>query len=264
MDDINRTKMMVEDININNELDTLRTIVLNVSEQCNLQCKPCPRAYGYPSSDVFMNIKTIECLNNQLVNYYGKISISGNGEPCLNRNLIEMCKILKDHQLQVITNGLVEFDYETLSQYAEVYVSIHNYDRDINSLNDRFKNIPVIFRNHDTNHPNNELMATNRGGYINSYCYHNKLCNIPFYKVMIDHDGSFLLCPDDWRRITKYSGVDIFNLSIKDYFCYYLYNIKKDIVEKGRQYEPCSSCSIEGTLIGSKFVEWWMKNVYRR
>lgn len=261
----NRTKRIVESTEIKTHFDCLRTIVLNISEACNLKCSMCPRNSGYPNRHEFMSIDTaIEIAHQLHMNKYnGLISISGMGEPCLHPDLIGICKVLQGFNLQVITNGTIDIDYKTLTQYAQLLISVHNWN-DIDKLKDRFASLPVIFRNHDLTSPMSELKITNRGGWTNKETV-SGICNFPFYKMLIDIDGSYLLCADDWKRSSLKKDLNIFNMNIYDYFCNYLSEIKNKMLTEGRlQNNTCKLCSADGKLIGSNAVEWYRKNVYQR
>ena len=73
--------------------------------------------------------------------------------------------------------------------------------------------------------------------------------------MFIDIDGSYLLCPDDWKRISRKDNVNIYTMSIKEYFCNYIKNTKNILLDKGRVLEPCCCCSANGTLMGANIVE---------
>ena len=259
-----RIKNIVESLKIKTEFDCLKTIVLNVSEVCNLKCEMCPRYFDYPNSQQFMTVNTAEVLAYQLscFDYQGIVSISGMGEPCFNKDLIKICKILNDFNVQVLSNGTLEYDYKELSKYAKILISVHDWDY-IDSYRYKFAGIPVIFRNHDLNHPDCELKITNRGGWNNKENT-NGICNYPFYKTMIDHDGCYILCADDWKRISKVKEININSMSIKDYFCNYLLQTKNQMIMKGRLCEPCNHCNTNGQMIGSNIVEWYMDSVSKR
>lgn len=259
-----RTKSLVESSEIESHFGCLKTIVLNVSEVCNLECPMCPRSSGYKSTNKFMSIDTAAELSRQLtkLDYRGIVSISGMGEPCINKDLLSICNILYGFKVQVITNGTLDYDYKTLSKYAKILVSVHDWSQ-IDEINKRFVNVPVIIRNHDTTSPDCELKITNRGGWNNQEQW-DTVCNYPFYKTIIDHDGCYLLCCDDWKRFSKDNTINISSINIEDYFCNHLNEAKSNMLTKGRLCEPCNHCNTNGKLIGSNIVEWYIKNVYQR
>lgn len=219
----------------------------------------CPRAHGYENKNRYMKVETAMEIRNQLavLDYKGMISISGMGEPFLNKDLLNICTILKDFNLQVITNGTLPRDYHSISEFAQILVSVHDWSN-IENYRKRFEGVPAIFRNNDPNHLDCELKITNRGGWNNKDGREGP-CNYPFYKTLIDYDGCYLLCADDWKRVSKKENVNVSNVNIKDYFCNYLREVKNQAIEKGRLYEPCRHCNTDGRLIGSNIVEWYKK-----
>ena len=251
-----QTKMFVESIKREHEIDSLRTIVLNLTDKCQLKCNYCPHSKGY-NYDNYMTIDVVNKLYKMLkdINYKGMISISGNGEPTLHPLINQISSRLSEFNLQILSNGLTDVDYVYLSKYARLIISIHNFS-DIEYLTKKFDNIPnSVIRNHIINSPGNELIVTNRAGYMNDKHCLNDYCTYPFYKMFIDYDGSYLLCADDWKRNTKIAGVDIYHLSIEDYFCKYLKDIKGKMKKKLRQkIFPCQICSTNGTMIGKCFL----------
>lgn len=268
----NQTKERIANIKINKETDCIRTIVLNVSEYCNFKCEICPRSKNYPNQKVFMTnwIAMILRLRLEELDFDGMVSISGMGEPCYNPNIIQIVKILTTetkeykpkYQVEILTNGMPEIDYKKISDLGvRILVSVHFIDK-LEYLKYKFANIPVIFRNHDPYSSQSELKITNRAGYMNDNAsiskYVNNCCNYPFYKMIIDYDGSYLLCPDDWKRVTKIKKYNIKSTSIEEYFCKVLLNTKKELAFNGRNnLYPCKYCDIEGTLMGDNTVKWF-------
>ena len=249
-----KTKAWINNGNIRFETDMIRIVTLNISEKCQLQCSICPRSQGYPNQDIFMDLETVKQLKKRLdeINFQGIISISGMGEPCLHPKLLDICKILTPYKIKILTNGLADIDYKSLSHYADIYVTIHN-QQSLSYLQNKFKDINVVFRNHDIQTADCELIQTNRGGWFINKAIQQP-CYFPFYKLCIDYDGSYLLCPDDWKRQSKRTGIDIYNMDIEQYYCHYLLPRKKELI-KNRIQVPCSQCNANGTLMGESIVK---------
>lgn len=272
-DVFNQTKNRISSIKINKETDCIRTIVLNISEYCNLKCSVCPRSKEYPNQKLFMNnwIALILRLRLEELDFDGVVSISGMGEPCFNPDLILILKTLTSitdsyspkYKVEILTNGFPDIDYKEISDMGvRILVSIHDINN-LNYLKFKFSDIPVVFRNHDPSSSKSELRIVNRAGYMNDdswkeFKYINNCCNYPFYKMIIDYDGSYLLCPDDWKRVTRRERYNIKTLSIEEYFCKVILNTKKELAYKGRKnLYPCKYCDIEGTLMGENTVKWF-------
>ena len=60
------TKNRIESGSFNNEIECLKTIVLNISENCQLKCLMCPRAHGYPNRDIFMPMNVVRIIRDRL------------------------------------------------------------------------------------------------------------------------------------------------------------------------------------------------------
>lgn len=271
----NKTKNRIAKSKLEKETDCIRTIVLNISEYCNLKCKMCPRSKDYSNTKVYMNPYT--ALNVRLrlekLDYSGVISISGMGEPCFNPDLMRILETLTAsttsyiprYKIKLLTNGYPEVDYKTISNMGiKILLSVHDINK-LDYFKHKFAGIPVVFRNHDPGSSDTELKVTNRAGYMNNnvvnYKYINNCCNYPFYKMIIDYDGSYLLCPEDWERTTRRDKNNIKNMSIEEYFCKEILPIKKELAKNGREnLYPCRYCDIEGTLMGGNTVDWFREH----
>lgn len=262
-----QTKSRIDKADIQNELDCIQTIVLNISEYCSLKCSICPRSVGYPNIKTFMNPLTILNIKKRLqdIDYKGTISISGMGEPCEHPKLMELLRILTTnshyepkYKIKLLTNGMPNVNYRKIEKMGiKILVSVHD-NNSIGYLQEKFKNTSAILRDHDPQSLFTELKITNRAGYMDSGEIQTGCCNYPFYKMMIDIDGSYLLCPEDWNRVTKKSENNVHTKSIKEYFIDYLKDIKKELITNGRSnLTPCSKCSMNGSLMGGKMVEYF-------
>lgn len=280
----NITKNRINDAYIYNEIDCLQTIVLNISEYCNLKCKMCPRSNTdiYPNRKLFMNLKTIRKIRERLdeINYCGTVSISGNGEPCYNPFIYGIIGILTEkynckypkYKIKLLTNGYPDIVYSIISKMGvKILVSVHII-QDLEKIKEKFKNIDdVVFRNHDPNDPDNELKITNRSGICNKNVSNSDTCYYPLYKMMIDYDGSYLMCADDWLRKTKNDNYNVFKTSIKDWFCILSSNDRKDKYFKFKNQllnnkrkeinELCAKCDCNGLLMGSKMYIFYKEKM---
>ncbi len=94
------------------------SLLIDVSEVCNLRCNYCFRArdykdYGFALRNDLMTMETFEQTVHQLLAFpqpIKKISLSGHGEPLCNRKLPKMVKILKEKTdifTEIHTNGVL-------------------------------------------------------------------------------------------------------------------------------------------------------------
>ena len=96
-------------------LDIPYIVVIEPSGYCNLKCIFCPINDEKQSNNFkksFMNLELFLRLINDLKSFNGKIKIIrliGNGEPLLNKNIVEMVKIIKDsnvaEKVEITTNA---------------------------------------------------------------------------------------------------------------------------------------------------------------
>lgn len=256
----NNWKQNVEDISIITQLDCLRIIELNISNKCNLRCPFCPQSKQYEYDIEYMNLDIIDEIAKQLfdIEYNGYICIAGHGEPTLHREIKKIIEKLSSFKVILVTNGtfLCREDFQILSNFCTLKVSIHDW-KNLRKYEEKFNGINAIFRNHDMLNP--QMNLYNRGGYLNTNIKSGK-CNYPFYKIMIDVDGTYRICEADWKNISR-TIFSIYDIKIKDYFVQYL-NVyrQKMLLSKARlNVQPCCSCDIDGQLIGNKFIDFWKK-----
>lgn len=268
-------KKQSENITIHNEMDTLQSITINPTELCNRTCHFCPRHDPkiYPNKNLHMSEETVKLLSAQLKNikYKNKIIWSGNGEPLLNKSLLNLIKIISNDNPQLRVHEL-HTNGDTLSKdlinnlylagINHIMVSIYDGEESFKKFTRLFdKYDPSIYTLRKSYYDNLDLTNfTNRGGTtkLNSHLKFNKnKCYLPFYKLFIDWNGDIMLCCEDWRKITK----DILKLninthSIEEIWMSKLFNeYRKKLKNGDRSLNPCNSCNINGEKIGEEYVK---------
>lgn len=247
-------------------LTTLRTVEINAVDICNRSCEFCPQSQGYKPKKGFFNLDLIRKISNDLndINYNGRISFTGFGEPLLYKNLTEAMSIIKNtvtnlKWLEIVTNA----DYLDREKALELdsagctNVTVSMYDGDISS------NILEYFDNTDIQltfkHQYDGFMVVNRNEIVakEQDLDITRSCYLPFYKMMIDIDGHVLVCANDWAR----SGIvgNVCNDSIKDIWIGEPLNFYRQQLENGKRKNctPCKFCDIEGTIHGIDSVLAW-------
>lgn len=253
-------KKSVENVNILSKVDCLRIVEVNISNVCNMKCPFCPQSIKMQYALDYADVHMIKCFANQLhdMHYAGYICIAGHGEPTLHPKFIEILNVLKDFNVVLVTNGS-QFSNQTwknISQLCQIKVSIHDW-ANRQTYFDRFSGSNAVFRNHDMHNP--QMNIYNRAGCMHKIENNNDLalrrCNYPFYKTMIDVDGSYLICEADWTTHSK-TSINVFNTCIADYFCNDLSKYRR-LMNTGRNnIDCCKECNIDGQLIGNKFVDY--------
>lgn len=273
----NRTKSRVDSTKIRTYKDCIKTITLNVSEECQLNCSFCPRGHGYQSTLNFMDRLTAFRIKKSLddIDYDKVVSISGMGEPFLNYHLKEILEILlmkkPKYRIQVLSNGMTKPDQNILDIYnmdIDIIFSIHQQFLEklppaVDGIQYETCRAKFFFRAH--NKDSKDFKITNRAGYIDNSTCKNK-CYYPFYKIFIDYDGSYLLCQDDWHRRSFNTGKNIGNISILEYFIEdkFLNKIRSDMIEKDtRSGKICKLCNANGIAMGEKAYEFFKKQYSR-
>jgi len=247
-------------------LSTLRTVEINAVDICNRSCKFCPQSQGYKPKKGFFDIELIEKIANDLqaIEYNGRVSFTGFGEPLLYKNLYEAIEVLNKvikniSWIEVVTNA----DYLNKQVAKNLYdsgctnVTVSMYDEDISdtiakyfldtniNLNFKYQYKGFIVVNR------NEIVAKETDLDINRPCY------LPFYKMMIDIDGQVLICANDWAR----SGIvgNVHRDTIKDIWLGESINFYRKQLARGKRQNcmPCKFCDINGTLHGEESFKLW-------
>jgi radical SAM protein with 4Fe4S-binding SPASM domain len=263
-----------QDDNTINKLDStdpmssLLSVQFNTTELCNRTCIFCPRVDPniYPNRNLHLTVETTEKICNDLanVNFLGRISVSGFGEPFLNKQLFEIVSIIK----QILPNNIVDVntngDQLTVDNICTsfasgldlMYVNLYDGPEQIIKFTELFNNAGIqsdkyILREHWPNIDNTyNLILNNRGGtlsHINEPI--KQKCYFPFSKAMIDYNGDLLLCPQDWSR--SYIIGSLLEYSIKDLWLGdRMKYIRTKLMSSDRSSSPCNQCDSDGTLTG--------------
>ena len=76
------------------------------------------------------------------------------------------------------------------------------------------------------------------------------------YTFFLDYQGDVLICPHDWGK--KRIIGDFNKKSLKEIWLSKLaLSTRKTLLQGNRNFEPCKSCDVEGTLIGKKHAILW-------
>ena len=246
---------------VNGEMDCLTTISLSACNRCNKQCSYCPHGHGYSCGGVeLMTIKTAKTISARLkaLKKKPRVTISGMGEPFLNPQLFQILKILQEFSPTIITNGTVQPEWAIgIDNVIPVVVSVH----DKNELNMLKKMWPqATFRDHDPSSSTFELHTTNRDNFFETSKVYSGQCYCPFYKLVIDCDGAYLKCAEEWVRNPNIEYRTVYDLSIQKYFTEALKSLKNKLILGRNNVQSCKHCDIDGTLIGREVFDWYVKN----
>ncbi len=259
-----------------NIFDSLVVIEINLTELCNRKCVFCPRVDPevFPNRNLHMDLKLTKKIATNLkkINYKGRLSFSGFGEPLLTKNLLEHLKIfreeLKENNLETNTNGdklnpnVIKnlFKSGLTNLYINAYDGPHQIEKFEKMIKESGINKDNFFiRPHwEGYHKDWGLFLNNRSGMVklaeNEYLKPvskeiKRKCFYPFYKMFIDFDGRVLFCSNDWGRINIVGNVN--KESIEEIWLGEKLNyFRKKLSNEDRSNKPCNTCSINGTLHG--------------
>lgn len=241
---------------------TLRSVEINPTELCNRTCGFCPRTDPklYKNSKKFIDPSLCTLIGQQLENFTGRIGFVGFGEPLLHPNLVDCVANIRAacptaQWIEINTNGDV-LTRELAIELAEAgctNITISLYDKDTTEYFTEMLagvNVQLILRhyyNPTTINLVNRINIISKGG---AHVDLKKPCYMPFYKLFIDWDGSYLLCEQDWEKVTSRFTYNVREKTIKEFWLEDLNRYRVNLMVGNRGMNPCSKCDIDGTKHG--------------
>ena len=251
-------------------------VEFSVTDLCNRTCVFCPRfdPKMYPDNNEEISLDLYEKIMNDLAEscWQGGIVFSAFGEPLLHRNLVGLVALTKrylpDSNLDIVTNG----DKLTAEKCLELYsagldtlkVSLYDGPEQIPIFEELRRQIGIaekrfVLRHRYDAEKNYGLIMSNRGGSVTSPDITLRdvelplkhKCFFPFYMLVIDYDGRVLLCSHDWKK--SFIVGDLKKQTIQEVWTGERMNvIREKLRNKDRNFAPCISCDVYGTLSGDK------------
>jgi len=252
-------------------------IELSIIDVCNRSCSFCPKSDPKIAPDTHqrMQMSLIHKFTEELkeIKYKGSVTLCGYGEPMLHKDINLICKKLSEAAfVEVVTNG----DPLNPKKINELY--INNVNKLLISMYDgkhqiiKFKKmikdsgVPddfVILRDrwYDAK-KDYGLKLTNRTGTIDIGNQEKvgkyKKCFYPSYQFLVDWNGDVFLCPQDWQR-----RITMGNMMQEKFFDIWTNKImtkyRKELLNGKRVNNPCVTCNAEGTILGKKHAQEWLK-----
>jgi len=269
---------------INNQVPTFSIVEFNVTELCNRKCVFCPRSdpKKYPNRRKFLEPSLYEKIMKELseFDYSGKILYSAFGEPLLHKELERLIALSKQYcpksHVEIVTNG----DFVTVKRLHTLFdagldtIVISMYDgphqiehftkiREAAGLRDDQLILRVRYLPPKQHYG---IILSNRAGMIDLSEIGvkplaeplKKKCYYPFYQLMVDYDGTVLLCPHDWTKCFKAGDLKRQKL-LEIWTGKALTCARKRLSNSDRNFEPCKVCDAKGTLMGGKHFEQWQR-----
>lgn len=251
-------------------LSTLKTVEINPVDVCNRTCSFCPRSDTtlYPNTKEKISLDLILKIAKDLksIDYTGRVSFVGFGEPLLYKSLVAAVKIIADQVacewIEINTNAdfLTRAVATELSLAGCTNITVSMYDSDISPLlQEQLKDIDLDLTFKHCYEEKFEVSLINRNDIISQKLILNKEkeCYLPFYKMFIDWNGDVLVCCNDWGR----QGVvgNLHNASIKEIWLSEEMTQYRSFLKNGdrKSLNPCKYCNINGTRYGEESFKFF-------
>ena len=258
-------------------LNALQSITINPTELCNRSCHFCPRSDSsiYPNQNFHISEQTIRNLSAQLKlnNYKNRICWSGNGEPLLTKNFLNLVNIISSENPQIKTielntNGdkldekIIKDIYDSGINY--IIVSVYDGDSSLNKFLGLFKgydNSTYTLRK-SYYQSDNFKDFTNRAGAVKLNDdkvseHRNNKCYLPFYKLFIDWNGDVIVCCEDWFKLSK-TTLNINTHTLEEIWTSdFLNTYRKHLKDGNRNLKVCNKCNINGEKVGMEYVNFF-------
>jgi radical SAM protein with 4Fe4S-binding SPASM domain len=223
-----------------------------------------------------MSLDTVKELVKKIKmsNFLGDINICGFGEPFLHDNLLGVIKELRSgliNRISITTNGDCFNAKKVIALYEAgldfIVVSCYDGEERIKEINNFFDFCSItsdkffvrdLYLKEDLDSFALKNNFNNRSGTVKQFNNLRKcegVCYLPFYYIVIDHNGEALLCVQDWFRrggnfgnINKNTLEQIWN-DVR------LNEIRKNLKQGKRIDIPCNTCNVNGSLFGKESVD---------
>ncbi|MBF0380157.1 MAG: radical SAM/SPASM domain-containing protein [Magnetococcales bacterium] len=264
----------------NDPINSLITVEMNITELCNRVCSFCPRVDSriYPNRNLSMDLKISKKVAADLegVNYKGRVSFSGYGEPILNKEFAEHIKIfrdaLPDNIIETNTNG-DKLTVKMIKQFfaagiTALYVNLYDGPQQVQYFKNLFLQAGISIDCYKLRYhwegvaDDCGLTINNRSGMlkfdkkqIDSQTFPiNNPCYYPFYKMLVDYNGDVMFCANDWGRNNIVGNV--LKSYVRDiWLSKKMQEIRLRLIDSDRNFKPCNICDIQGTLHGKSSVD---------
>lgn len=278
---INRVEKLVsENIKIDtNGVPLPSWIELSPIDICNRVCSFCPKSDDSVAPN--QNQKMPSLLYNKIANelkelgFTGTVMIAGYGEPLLNKDVINMCKVFSEFcNVEITTNGdplNVKFIKELYQAgTSKLIISMYDGEHQIKEYTELFEKANIdkskyILRDRwYTKEDNYGVKLTNRAGVLNNsqVLENNRQCFYPSYSMMVDWNGDVFLCTQDWNRRIK-TGNLMLQTVYEVWTSRILKKYRTHLCDSKRDLPPCNTCDADGSLHGKEYVKAW-ENYYAK
>ena len=258
-------------------------IEFNLSGLCNRTCIFCPRVdpkvYSNVNEHIPVDLYEKVMKDLQEAGFDGTILYSAFGEPLLYKPielLIEMSKqYCPNVRIEIVSDG----DFVTPEKLRKLFgsgltvLSISMYDgpHQVEAFEAMKKEVglkdeQLVLRVRWL--PPEEhygITLSNRAGMVEIQEVGvgplkeplRQRCYYPFYQILVDYDGSVLLCPHDWGKKLVVGNLN--HQSIQEVWdCRVMRRARTSLAAADRNFPPCDVCDVDGTRMGQSHFDRWM------
>ena len=256
-------------------------VEISESGTCNRKCSFCPRSSpDWVDKKEFIDQDLHTKLCNELsdLNYKGTLRYSGFVEPLLDKNIFNLItyakKKLPHTNIEMVTNGDVLNEKRLIKLYesglTKLLISVYDGPEDVEKFQKMFDKLNInkgkyfIRHRYLSEKDSFGITLSNRAGMMEKAEYSikktkeflKKPCYYPSYTFFLDYNGDVLMCPHDWGKKLilgnlKYSKfLEIWTSKVSTM-------TRKGLINSDRDFSPCNSCDVQGTLIGRKHAMYW-------
>ena len=266
------------------------SLEISINGACNRSCEFCPRVSKKNFPDIYksLNFKSFKNMIKDLkkINFEGRVSFSGFCEPLLTKNITDYIKFIKlslpKVYIDVVSNGdvIIEKNYKKFlnnlfdSGLDTIRLSLYDGEHQVKYFNKikkemNLKDEQLIIRKRYLGPEQSfGITLSNRAGSVTLKKENidikalteplKQACHIPFHKILIDYDGTALMCANDWKKENPIGNIN--ESSIIDLWTNNIFlSARKRLINKDRSHKPCNKCDINGTLNGRVAFDKWKK-----
>jgi radical SAM protein with 4Fe4S-binding SPASM domain len=257
-------------------------VEFNLSGLCNRTCTFCPRSDPkvFPNVNEHMPLRMFESVLHDLkrIDFCGTIIFSAFSEPLLYKNLDAVIRLAAENCPNARTELVTSGDKLTVSRIKSLFnsglsmLAVSMYDgphqlehfkrlQKESNLTDEQMKFRIRWLSADQHFG---LTLSNRAGAVEvkeagmaALIEPLKMpCHYPFYQLVIDYDGSVLLCAHDWDKRLVVGNVNNDSI-LKIWDSEAMREVRTALIKSSRAFPPCDRCDVHGQLIGrDKFDEW--------
>lgn len=275
----NFEKEYFEKLKDDDVIKSITVVDVNTTELCNRTCVFCPRhdPAVFPNRNLRMTVQGADTIARKLkdIDYFGTIAISGFGENLLNPELAEIIAAFRLHNpksfIECNTNGdpLNEKRAKSLIDAGLDCLNINLYDgpEQVEKFNEIMKDIPDTKFKYRAHWKSEDygIIYNNRSGVV-KWLKRSELqdvkglpCYYPFYKMFVDWNGDILFCANDWGR-TRVVGNLLQQSVYEVWLSKEMKKVRLKLTEGNRNFKPCETCSVNGTLVGKQSHDILMRH----